>query len=149
MNSLTVPLELRSTGRLHGLILTEGRASVDRKELFLRGASKWESTGILIRSGHHIDQGAVRAFPYRKDDQILINIDPSKEIRKAVESGSKYMSVEFHSLEESITEGSEIREIQSALIVGAAVVSSPSYSQTKAEIRQVRHLLKTEYLRYL
>ncbi|MYI70833.1 MAG: hypothetical protein F4103_19575 [Boseongicola sp. SB0673_bin_14] len=65
---------------------------------------------------------------------------PSPELREAVEGGKRYMSVEFRALDESETD-SGIREIARALLVGAAVVSSPSYRQTGAEIRDERGAL--------
>ena len=48
---------------------------------------------------------------------------------------SKGETVEFRALDESQTD-SGIREIARALLVGAAVVRSPSYRQTAAEIRE-------------
>ena len=132
---MIVPLEIRDTGRLHGILLTEGRASADRKELFVNGSVQWKNTGILIRAAHMDDRGAVTGFPYRNEEKIEVNIDPSPEIRAAVEDGARYMSVEFRAIEESET-GSGIREITSALLVGAAVVKNPSYVQTSAEIRE-------------
>ena len=128
-------LELRESGRLHGLLITEGRASADRRELFVLGSCQFPSTGVQIRAAHESEAGAVRAFPYRNGNEILVNLEPSREIRNAVDAGAKYMSVEFKSLRESTTE-SGIREIERALIVGAAVVRDPSYRQTKAEIRR-------------
>ena len=142
---MIVPLEIRDTGRLHGVILTEGRASADRKELFVSGAVQWKNTGILIRPSHLENRGAVTGFPYRNQNKIEININPSPEIRAAVEDGARFMSIEFRAIEESKT-GSGIREITSALLVGAAVVKNPSYLQTSAEIRHRADVLNKLYL---
>ena len=144
-------LELRESGRLHGLLLTEGRASSDRKELFLAGSVSWPSTGIRIRPRHLVDEGSVLAYPYRDGAdgaEIRVNVQPSTELREAVQSGAKSMSVEFRAVEESVTP-SGIREIISALLVGAAVVRNPSYKQTAAEIRAGKDLLSTDYLNTL
>ena len=45
-------LELRESGRLHGLLITEGRASTDRRELFVIGSCQFPSTGVQIRAAH-------------------------------------------------------------------------------------------------
>ena len=142
---MMIPIEIRDSGRLHGVILTEGRASADRKELFVNGSVQWKNTGILVRAAHMDDRGAVTAFPFRNESKIEVNIAPSPEIRAAVEDGARYMSIEFRALEETET-GSGIREITSALLVGAAVVKNPSYVQTSAEIRHRADVLNKLYL---
>ena len=146
--TLITDLELRESGRLHGLLLTEGRASSDRKELFLAGSVTWPATGIRIRPRHLVDQGSVLAYPYRDGAEIRVNVQPTTELREAVQSGAKSMSVEFRAVEESVTP-SGIREIVSALLVGAAVVRTPSYQQTAAEIRAGKDLLSRDYLNTL
>ena len=52
----------------------------------------------------------------------------------AVEAGRRFMSVEFFPLKES-RNASNIREIQTALIVAGALTADPEYGQTKAELR--------------
>lgn len=135
MDTIHAEIELREAGRLHGLLLTEGRASSDRRELFVPGAVEWPATGVRIRAAHLVDAGSVLAYPVRQGNEIRVNVLPSPELREAVEGGKRYMSVEFRALDESETD-SGIREIARALLVGAAVVSSPSYRQTGAEIRE-------------
>lgn len=142
------PVEIRESGRLHGLLLTEGRASSDRKELFTLNSIQWAATGIRVRAAHMQDAGSVLAYPVRTGAEIRVNVAPSVEIIEAVQSGKSYMSIEFRALEESLTE-SGIREIASALLVGAAVVREPSYAQTGAEIRSREAILNDNYLLYL
>ena len=146
-NSLQIAceLEIRESGRLHGLLLTEGRASTDRRELFTPGAVEWPHTGIMIRPNHLQDAGAVVAYPYRDGAEIRVNITPSEELRESVESGAKYMSVEFRALEEETTD-SGIREVTRALLMGAATVANPSYRQTSAELRERESGLNELYL---
>ncbi|MXY07574.1 MAG: hypothetical protein F4Y61_02905 [Rhodothermaceae bacterium] len=151
--TITAPLEIRESGKLYATLITEGRVSQDRPnqdrpELMLAGAVEWASTGIAIRAAHLQDEGSVIAFPFRKGAEIRVNVNPSPELREAVEAGKRFMSVEFHALEESTTP-SGVREIERAMLTGAAVVSSPSYRQTKAEIRAREQLLPAEYLLYL
>lgn len=150
--NITVPVELRESGRLHGVLLTEGRASsdrpnADRPELFVMGSVEWPSTGVRIRKKHLVDAGSVLAYPYREGAEIRVNVNPSTELREAVESGKRYMSVEFRALEEKTTD-SGVREILRALLIGAAVVRTPSYRQTSAEIRERQQVLP-DYLLYL
>ena len=134
MNKI-VDIELRKGGRmLHGVILTEGRVSQDRKEIFVPGAAEWPSTGIRVRPGHLSETGAVTGFPKRMGSEIVLTVPASKEIRSAVESGCRHMSVEFQSIEENTTP-SGVREILRGMILGAAVVGNPSYQQTAAELR--------------
>lgn len=141
-------IELRESGRLHGLILTEGRASSDRRELFVPGALEWPSTGVRIRPAHMVDEGSVTAYPVRQGPEIRVSVHPTVELREAVESGKRFMSVEFRAIEESTTD-SGIREISRALLIGAAVVERPSYQQTAAEIRSELGLFAEKYLLYL
>lgn len=132
-----VPLivELRAEGEhLYGTIITEGRASADRRELFVRGAVQWPSDGIRIKDGHDGPELA-RAHPHRTEGgELRIRAKATSAIRAAVESGKRYMSVEFRALSETMTD-SGIREITAAMVDAAALVADPSYRQTSAEVR--------------
>jgi len=147
--NISSPVELRASGRLYLKILEEGRSSEHLRELFVVGASKWDSSGIKVRHTHKVEEGSVVAFPYRKNADILLNVDPSIELREAFENGKKYASVEFHALETRTTK-SKVREVLSALIVGVALTSNPAYIQTSAEIREEVHsYLPDDYIHYL
>lgn len=123
--------------RLHGTLIQEGRVASGLPEVFAPGSLRWGSDGIGLKVGH---EGAVetRAMPVRRPDgsiQVAAAVTPA--IRKAVDSGSTGMSVEFYALRESRNRAG-VREIQSALLEGAALVSRPEYVQGKAEVRSKR-----------
>lgn len=133
MNIIT---EIRQSGNdLHGVIVQEGRAaSGGRSELFAPGSIQWPSSGIGILTEHN-GEAQTRAFPHRtQDGKINIRATATDKIKAAIDSGKRFMSVEFRALEERTTKGG-IREILSAFVQDAALVSSPEYDVTTAEIR--------------
>ena len=69
------------------------------------------------------------------DGRITLKARATDAIRNAVEAGRRFMSVEFHALKEHTTLGG-IREITSALVPDVALVPSPEYGQTAAEVRR-------------
>lgn len=140
-----VDIEIRGNDILKGTLITEGRASVNLKELFVPGAVEWPATGILVRAAHLQEAGSIRAHPARIGHEIQVECKASPEIVEAVNNGRNRMSVEFRSLDESTTPGSGIREISRALLVGGACTDRPCYSQTKAELRGQDRLLN-DYL---
>ena len=131
-----VPLELRESDEgehLVGVVLQEGRAGTARKELFTPQSLTWPAEGIPIRS-EHLKGEVGRAVPTRHPGgEIRIRLKATAEIRSAYQAGKKFLSAEFFALRESRSAG--IREIESALLSGAAMVSSPEYKQATAEIR--------------
>ena len=134
----TFSIELREAeGRnpeLHGVILQEGRAAGERRELFTMNSVKWPREGVEIMPKHN---GTIetRAHPIRSSDGVLeIRATATPALRAAVQAGRKHMSVEFFSLRENRTAG-DIREITSAMVTGAALVPNPEYVQTSAELR--------------
>lgn len=122
--------------RLHGTLIQEGRAaSGGRRELFTPGSIEWPSEGIGILLQHRAAPEA-RAVPERlPDGRITVSTLATDAIREAVSSGRRYMSVEFHSLRERTTRGG-VREIQRAYVPDAALVDSPEYDVSSAEVRQ-------------
>ena len=136
---LTVPVELRASAAgpmLRGVILTEGRAaSGGRAELFTPGAVRWPADGIAIRLVH-LGPAETRAVPTRgPGGEIRISTRATPSIFRAVSDGARYMSVEFHALDERTTPAG-VREIRSALVTGAIVTDDPEYDSTAAELRQ-------------
>lgn len=129
-------VEIRAGGRLHGVMVTEGRAaSGGRREVFAPGSVEWPSGGVGILTRHH-GTPKTRAVPRRRSDgRITVEADATAAIREAVEAGRKYMSVEFHSLRERTTKGG-VREILRALVPDVALVSRPEYDTTSAEVRR-------------
>ena len=123
---------------LHGTMLTEGRAaSGGRAELFTPGSVQWPSDGVEIAPSHVLPSEA-KAHPVRqRDGRLTLRTRATDALRQAVESGAKFMSVEFHALKERRTQAG-VREILSALVVRAALVPQPEYDTTAAELRNKR-----------
>ena len=137
MERINVPVEVRSSDsgpKLHGVILTEGRAAVGgRAELFAPGACIWPDGGIGIGVQHH-NATETRTVPIRDGTEIRIEAEATPALFRAVNDGARYMSLEFHSLRETRTRAG-IREVTSALVTGAIVTDDPEYAQTAAEVR--------------
>ena len=131
-----VPLELRESDEgehLTGVVVQEGRAGTARKELFTPQSLTWPAEGIPVRA-EHLKGEVGRAVPTRHPGgEIRIRLKATPEIRSAYQAGKKFLSAEFFALRESRSAG--IREIESALLSGAAMVASPEYKQATAEIR--------------
>lgn len=132
------PVEIREADdgpRLHGVLIQEGRAaSGGRAEVFTPHSVEWPDTGVGILLAHR-QAPEVRAPATREPDgRIMVTAPATAGIRAAVAGGKRYMSVEFHSLEERTTRGG-VREIQRALVIDAALVTEPEYDVTRAEIR--------------
>ncbi len=132
--------ELRQSGEaFHGVILTEGRAaSGGRAEIFTPGSLVWPESGIAITSGHGGERLA-NAVPSRgAGGEIRIEARATEALRAAVGAGRKFMSIEFRSLSERTTKAG-VREIFRAFVDVAALVASPEYDTTKAEVRDSGH----------
>ena len=131
-------IELRNEGEtLSGVILQEGRAAQFRREMFTLGAIEWPESGIDILPRHLAPSGTgVKAIPTRNTDgRIGIAVRASETLRQAYAEGRRFLSVEFHALNELTTAGG-IREIRRALVLAAALVDKPEYAQATAELRQ-------------
>ena len=131
-----VPIEIRESDEgehLVGVVVQEGRAGTARKELFTPQSLTWPAEGIPVRT-EHLQGEAGRAVPTRHPGgEIRIRLKATPEIRSAYQAGKKFLSAEFFALRESRSAG--IREIESALLSGAAMVKDPEYRQATAEIR--------------
>ena len=130
-------VELRNEGRtLFGTLIQEGRAaSGGRAEVFTPGSVEWPSMGVGILLAHRMAP-EVRAIPERqRDGRITVQARATYKIRRAVESGQRFMSIEFNALKERTTEGG-VREIQRALVDAGALVFRPEYDVSRAEIRR-------------
>ena len=133
---INVPLEIRESDdgeHLVGTVIQEGRVGTARRELFVNQSLTWPAEGIPVRTTHL--KGEVgRVVPTRHPGgEIRIRLKATEEIRSAYQVGKKFLSAEFFSLKESNTAGT--REIESALLAGTAMVSTPEYQQATAEIR--------------
>lgn len=123
---------------LYGVILQEGRAATGgRAEVFAPLSVVWPAEGIAIRTEHYGDE-ETRTVPERETGgEIRIATKATPSMVAAVNAGRRYLSVEFHSLQEARTAGG-VREIQRALVDGAALTDDPEYGQTSAEVRKAR-----------
>ncbi|MCY4020168.1 MAG: hypothetical protein OXG39_12245 [Chloroflexi bacterium] len=138
---LTFAVECRASESgpmLHGVILAEGRAATGgRAEVFAPGSVAWPGDGIGIL-GEHYGEELARAVPTRDaTGEIRVSAPASPAVMAAVQSGRRFLSVEFHALREVRTAGG-VREIQRAFVDRAALVPSPEYAQATAEIRARR-----------
>ena len=133
----SIELELREEQdgpRLRGTILQEGRAGSTRAELFAPNSVLWPEGGISIRTEHR-GRELAKAVPVRyPGGEIRIDTPATPELRDAVNSGKRFMSVEFSALDELRTQAG-VREITQALVKAAALTRVPEYAQTSAEVR--------------
>ena len=125
---------------LHGVMVTEGRAaSGGRAEVFTPGSVEWPRAGVSILAAHRLAP-ETRAVPVREPDgRITVRTPATPAIREAVEGGRRYMSVEFHAIRERTTRGG-VREVLQAYVPAAALVDSPEYDTTAAEVRARRRI---------
>ena len=135
--SLCCPVELREAEdgpTLHGVLIQEGRAASVRAEVFAPRSLVWAGDGIALRATH-LGAEDSRAIPTREaNGEIRIAAPASKAIVAAFNEGRKFLSIEFHALQETRSK-SGVREIQQAFLPGAALVTSPEYAQATAEVR--------------
>lgn len=137
MGHFTAPVEIRASDdgpKLYATIMAEGRAAKTRREVFAPGAVTWPADGIAIRTVHRGPEVA-RCVPTREGTEIRIAAPATPEVFAAYSAGQRELSVEFHTLAECRTPAG-IREVQRALVIGAALVREGDYGkQTGAEIR--------------
>ena len=140
MEKLHCPVEVREseTGpMLHGVLIQEGRAASVRAEVFAPGSLVWASDGVAIRA-KHLGAEDSRAIPTRDSDgSIRIAAPASAAILAAFNEGRKFLSIEFHAVQETRS-ASGLREIQQAFLPGAALVAEPEYKQATAEVRSTQ-----------
>ena len=137
---INAPLEIRESDEgehLVGTVIQEGRSGTERRELFTPQSLTWPAEGIPLRTTHL--QGEVgRAIPTRHPGgEVRIRVKATAEIRAAYQAWKKFLSAEFFAIRESRAAGN-IREIEHALLSGAAMVVEPEYRQATAEIRTKR-----------
>ena len=128
-------IEVRaSANELHGVLIQEGRqASGGRRESFAPGSIEWAG-GVDILT-EHLGKPETRVTPERKaDGQITFAAPLTPALREAWDAGKRYMSVEFHALEER-TVASGAREVLRALVLAGAMVNKPEYDTAVAELR--------------
>ena len=134
------PVELREAKdgpQLSGILIQEGRVATMRAEIFAPGSLVWASDGIALRS-KHLGAEDSRAVPTRESNgEIRIAAPASAALVAAFAEGRKFLSIEFHALQETRS-AAGVREIQQAFLPGAALVADPEYKQARAEMRSRR-----------
>ena len=129
----------RGPGRLTGVLITEGEQAGDRREVFAPGALSWPDTGILLRRQHVREMPIARIVPKREGNKIIVDEilpdtlagrDCAAEVRAGLFKG---LSIEFVSKKESFRAG--LRQISAAVLDGAGLVDSPSYSGSLVSVR--------------
>ena len=126
-------------GRLTGTLITEGEQASDRREVFMPGALQWPSEGIVLRRQHNRDSPITMIQPRREGNKIIVDEnlpdtqagrDTAVEIRAGLFRG---LSVEFVSQREKFQGG--LRRIGGALLKGAGLVDTPSYTSAVVSVR--------------
>ena len=145
MDEVRCSIELRADstrsgpGRLTGTLIVEGEQASDRREVFSSGALQWPPDGIVLRRQHARDKPITMIQPRREGNKIIVDEnlpdtqsgrDAAAEIRSGLFRG---LSVEFVSQREKFTGG--VRRIGSALLKGAGLVDTPSYSSALVSVR--------------
>ena len=110
----------------------------------------WRGAVAGVRSGNRcraLCADRVRAFPHRGQDGTLsLRSTATEAMRSAIADGAKWMSVEFIALRERTTKAG-VREILSAMVPRAALVSTPEYDTTAAEVRSARRARRRRWQR--
>ncbi len=138
--AVTAAVEVRAAEdgtppQLVGVMVSEGRAaSGGRRELFTPGSVEWPAEGVGILLAHRTAPETRAAAERQPDGRITLTAEATPAIREAVEAGRRFMSVEFHALEERTTRGG-VREILRAFVPDAALTDVPEYDTTRAELR--------------
>ena len=137
METINCPVEVRESATgpvLRGVLIQEGRAASVRAEVFAPLSLVWASEGVAIRAEHRGVEVA-RAIPTREaNGEITIETPASAALVAAFNEGRKFLSIEFHAVQETRS-AAGVREIQQAFLPGAALVADPEYVQATAEVR--------------
>ena len=141
------PLELRAEGRkLAGIVLRYGDISPTHRERFAPGAFgdlrdqvRWlDYRHDQHRVLAHTEGGGLVLEDSSESLSLRAELPPLPLTTRALEeiaSGAlSGLSIEFHAREESRTEG--IRVIEKAELAGIGLVPSPSYPDSRVELRQ-------------
>ena len=118
-------------GRITGTILPLGRVASDRREVFVPGSVQFPSNGVALLAEHEGRQ-VMRFHPLEQRGNLVID-EPlpdtalGRQVASDIRSGKRAgLSVEFRALRETRVQG--VREIEGALVDGAALVPVGAYS---------------------
>ena len=128
-----------TTGRLIGVLMPYETRASDRPEMFEAGSLEWPTEGVLLREMHDRQRPIARFIPVATDTEVRVQItlpdttagrDAKANVLAGVYAG---LSVEFRAIRETVRDG--VRVVQKALLTGAGLVDSGSYSQALVEAR--------------
>ena len=137
--------ETRQTpGRLVGTLVTYGERASDRAEVFEIGSLSWPDDGVILNRQHLRQSPIMRVLPVVEGNEVKIDAalpdtsagrDAAAEIRGGSDGLALFrgLSVEFKAVRQSIVAG--VRRISAAVLSGAAIVDSPSFSGSSVEVR--------------
>ena len=127
-------------GRLVGKLMVYGQQAKDRAEVFEIGSLTWPDDGVVINRQHTRTAPIMRCLPVVDGTEVRIDAkipdttagrDCAAEVRSGLFRG---MSIEFRAVKQTIVGG--VRRITAAVLSGAAIVDSPSYSAASVEVRE-------------
>ena len=134
----------QSPGRLVGTLLTYGERASDRPETFDPGALYFPPAGIIVNEQHERKSPILRTMPKVDGKAVVLDQpfpdttrgrDAATMMREGVLTG---LSIEFYPEKEIRRNG--MRVIQRAFVPRAGLVDDPSYSGSRAEVRDQRDL---------
>ena len=126
-------------GRLVGVLMAYGTRATDRAEVFEIGSLKWDAAGIVVNRQHQRSNPVARILPTIEGQKVVLDSplpdtaagrDAAAEIRSGLMRG---LSIEFRSVRQTFVNG--VRRISEAVLTGAGIVDSPSYSGSSVEVR--------------
>ena len=131
--------EVEGKPRLTGVLMNYGERATDRPELFERGALSWAEGGIILNRQHTRSAPILRFTPIEAEGRLSIDAeipdtsagrDALAEIKGGLFRG---LSIEFRAVRQTIVGG--VRKISEAVLTGAGLVDSGSYSGATVEAR--------------
>ena len=129
-----------SPGILTGTLLTYGEVSPSHRERFREGSLSWPSGGVVLNIQHDARQPLLRFSPTLEGRELRIrsaflNTRASRDASLLVKSGVLTgLSVEF-AADQDVFQGG-LREIVKGRLLGAGLVSSPSYEGSTVDVRE-------------
>ncbi len=155
MATFRAPVEVRagdngSPGRLVGVLMRYDSPGLHGSERFAVGSLSWPTNGVRIDVDHasspargNVQPPIMRAVPVLSEDGSEVMIDAplpdtstARDLAVLMRSDPPLysgLSVEFRMLKER-REGN-MRVVESALLVGAALTDTPAYPDTSVTVR--------------
>ena len=127
-----------------GTILTYGERASDRAEVFEPGSLFWPDEGIVLNRQHTRAAPIMRIIPEVRENVVVVDVplpdtvagrDAAAEVRAKLFRG---LSMEFRAVRQAYVNG--VRRIQEAVLAGVALVDTPSYGGSTAEVRRGRRV---------